>query len=101
MKNNVIGDSASEQSCQGGKPSSSVCNLPQGRSKLSDRGSIQVLRPAAHSGRQKPPSNLMGGGGPVRSAITCAVQPVAKLSNLGAARSEDVGLEGGAGVGDG
>ena len=42
----------------------------------------------------------MGGSGPVSSAITCAVQPVAKLSNLGAARSEDVGLEGGAGVGD-
>ena len=46
-----------------------------------------------HSHRQKLPLNLMSDVSSVRSAITCTVQSVSKLSNLEAARSEDVELK--------
>ena len=64
---------------RGGLQAQHAICLKEGRSRQSNRNSIQKLRPAAHSYRQKPPLNLMGGAGSVISAINCAMQPVSKL----------------------
>ena len=46
-----------------------------------------------HNCRQKLPLNLISNVSSVKSVITCAVQLVFKLSNLRAAKSENVELK--------